>query len=175
MKTLTSIQALALLAALGGAILVSTTSADAHGGGRSFRGHASFGHTTVHPIKHCIVKCSTTTTTTASHPVKPPCDFNCVKTTITPNGQIAVLHPTGMRRPGALSTVSTMSPGPGAVAPATQPAPVAPVATQPSAPTPVQPSCLRQAVTQDGQVVTFDICHNQAVVTPQAQTQTQTR
>jgi hypothetical protein len=76
-------------------------------------------------------------------------------------------------RGGFATSAPMMSPGPAYVAPASQPAPVAPVATQPSAPTPVQPSCLRQAVTQDGQVVTFDVCTNQAVVGPLAQTQTQ--
>ena len=126
---------------------------------------------------------TTSTGTTASHPVTPPCDFNCVKTTITPGGQIAIAHPTGTRpvgfpmrpqfpsqfpgRPGLATSAPTMSPGPAIVAPAV------PVATQPSAPAPVQTSCLRQAVTQDGQVVTFDICTNQAVVGPLAQTQTQ--
>jgi hypothetical protein len=41
MKTLTTIQALATLAALGSAILGSATPADARGGGFSFGGHAS--------------------------------------------------------------------------------------------------------------------------------------
>ena len=42
MKTLTMIQALATLAALGSAILGSATPADASGGGYSFAGNASF-------------------------------------------------------------------------------------------------------------------------------------
>jgi hypothetical protein len=42
MKTLTTIQALATLAALGSAILGSATPADASDGGYSFGGHASF-------------------------------------------------------------------------------------------------------------------------------------
>lgn len=46
MKTLTSIQALATLAALGGAILVSATPADARGGHGSIT-HASFTHASV--------------------------------------------------------------------------------------------------------------------------------
>ena len=74
-------------------------------------------------------------------------------------------------RGGFATSAPMMSPGPAYVAPT----PVAPVATQPSAPAPVQPSCLRQAVTQDGQVVTFDICTNQAVVGPLAQVKTQTQ
>jgi hypothetical protein len=61
----------------------------------------------------------------------------------------------------------TMSPGPATVVP------VAPVVMQPTAPAPVV--CLRQAVTPDGKVVTFDICTNQAVVGPLAQTQTETQ
>jgi hypothetical protein len=42
MKTLTTIQALATLAALGSVILGSATPADARGGGNGFAGHASF-------------------------------------------------------------------------------------------------------------------------------------
>jgi hypothetical protein len=76
-------------------------------------------------------------------------------------------------RGGFATFAPTMSPGPAYVAPVSQPAPVAPVAMQPSASNPVQPSCLRQAITQDGQVVIFDICRNQAVGGPLAQTQTQ--
>jgi hypothetical protein len=216
MKTLTSIQTLAALAALASAIAVSATPADARGGGRGFGGHTSVhpisfaqahtarpaaviaaqianpGHINTgstsmirntpngpvfdpHPNRHCIVNCSTTglnhtqppaviaaqnanpghvnsgstsmIVNTPNGPVfappkQPPaviaaqnanpghvntgstsmivntpngpvfasgsrlvrCDFNCVKTSMTPNGQIAVA-----RRP------VTMSPGPGAV------------------------------------------------------------
>ncbi|MBV8835967.1 MAG: hypothetical protein JO000_05475 [Alphaproteobacteria bacterium] len=84
--------------------------------------------------------------------------------------QAATTRPQIGGRP-VLVSVPVMSPGPAYVAPVVQP--VAPVVMAPSAPAPVQPSCLRQAVTQDGQVVTFDICTNQAVVGPLAQTQTQ--
>jgi len=134
---------------------------------------------TTTPTTSTTTSTAPSTGTTASHPVTPPCDFNCAKTSITPGGQIVVGHPGGMRpagfpmrpqfpgRPGIATSAPMMSPGPAYVAPAV------PVATQPSAPAPVQPSCLRQAVTQDGQVVTFDICTNQAVVGPLAQTQTQ--
>ena len=43
------------------------------------------------------IQLTPTTGKTASHPVIPPCDFNCAKTTITPNGGIAIAHPAGMR------------------------------------------------------------------------------
>jgi len=70
---------------------------------------------------------------------------------------------------GGRGGFATMSPGPATLTP------VAPVVLQPTVPAPVQPACLRQAVTQDGQVVTFDICTNQAVVGPLAQTQPRTQ
>jgi hypothetical protein len=235
MKTLTSIQALATLAGLGGALLVSASPADAARGG-SF--HSAPAHSNSAPVRSLVITPhqtgivgvtlpssakqpvqfgSTGTTgtgatasatgkppvtastvlpgttagganagtikltptapstgTTASHPVNPPCDFNCAKTTITPNGGIAIAHPAGVH-PGFGTSVPTMSRGPAYVAPVSQPAPVAPVVMQPSAPAPVQPDCLRQAVTADGQVVVFNICTNQAVVGPLAQTQPQTQ
>jgi len=112
-------------------------------------------------------KTGTTTATTSAN------GFQFVQKRIEAARQAAANLPSRQQiggRGGFATSAPTMSPGPGAVS---QPAPVAPVATQPSAPAPVQPSCLRQAVTQEGQVVTFDICNNQAVVGPLAQMQTQ--
>jgi len=196
MNTVTSIRTLAALAVLGSAVLVSAGPADARGGGRGFGGHASFsrhagiahasfahakfkqppaviaaqlahpghvnpGSTSMirntpngpvfdpHPNRHCIVKCSSTSTTASTNVPMPS-------------------QSTG--RPSAATSASMMSRGPGA---ATQPALVAPVATQPATTAPMQPACLRQATTQSGQVVTFNICTNQAVVGPLAQVQTQ--
>jgi hypothetical protein len=203
MTTLTSIRTLAALAALGGAILVSATPADARGGGRGFAGHASFRGSVAHasfarakvaPPSVIAAKLAGQPPAVIAAQIANPGHINTGSTSMirnTPNGPVFDPHPNRRcivkcssttatanlpgrpqfaGRSGAATSATTLSPGPGA---ATQPAPVAPVATQPAATTPVQPSCLRQAVTQDGRVVIFDICHNQAVVGPLAQTQTQ--
>jgi hypothetical protein len=104
--------------------------------------------------------------------------------TTASTGSTMTGHPSGMRpsnypmrpqyagRPGYGTYAPTMSQGPAYAAPAyVAPAYVAPAPAQTYAP--AQTSCLRQAMTPDGQVVTFDICTNKAVVGPQAQVQTQ--
>ncbi len=113
--------------------------------------------------------------TSAKGPVFAPNAPQSTSAVSRPAGQQSAGFPTRPQIGGrpVLVSVPVMSPGPAYVAPVVQPAPVAPVVVAPTAPAPVQPSCLRQAVTQDGQVVTFDICTNQAVVGPLAQVQTQ--
>jgi hypothetical protein len=93
------------------------------------------------------------------------------------------MRPQYSGRPGYGTYAPAMYQGPAYAAPApayqapayVAPAYAAPAPAQPYAPAPAQTSCLRQAQAPDGQVVTFNVCTNQAVVGPQVQAQPQTQ
>jgi hypothetical protein len=137
-------------------------------------------------IKLTPTPASTSTTSSPTTSTTTPSSTTPSSTTVStgtmghPGGMQPSNYPTRPQyagRPGYgyAPAPAYVAPAPAYVAPAPAYVAPAPAYAAPAQTYPVQPSCLRQAQAPDGQVVTFNVCTNQAVVGPQVQAQPQTQ